>query len=335
MNQARPASRDNFEIAILCAIQPEVEAVRQLFDHDWEDDGQPYDKAPGDPNAYSTGLVGRHNVVLAHLPNIGKVAAAAVASNCRKSFPNVKLALIVGICGAVPSLPDGKTEIFLGDVVFSTGVIQYDLGRQFPTHFERKDTLEDSLGRPTTELRALLQKLRSLQDRKKLQSKLVGHLTELQKETEIQAEYPGCAKDRLFKPTYCHKIDWQTCEECKCDEDFILRCRIDQTVPQPAIHFGVIASGDKVMMSGKERDEHACRDTVVGFEMESAGVWDTFPCVVIKGASDYADSHKTKEWQRYASATAAACAKAFLEYWSPSASTGKSNFQPCYSMTGR
>jgi hypothetical protein len=52
--------------------------------------------------------------------------------------------------------------------------------------------------------------------------------------------------------------------------------------------------------------------------MEGAGVWDTFPCIVIKGACDYADSHKTKKWQRYASATAAACAKAFLEFWEPS-----------------
>jgi nucleoside phosphorylase len=46
--------------------------------------------------------------------------------------------------------------------------------------------------------------------------------------------------------------------------------------------------------------------------MEGAGVWDIFPCVVIKGACDYADSHKNKVWQRYAAATAAACMKAFL-----------------------
>ncbi|KEY74844.1 hypothetical protein S7711_09938 [Stachybotrys chartarum IBT 7711] len=52
--------------------------------------------------------------------------------------------------------------------------------------------------------------------------------------------------------------------------------------------------------------------------MESAGVWDTFPCIIIKGACNYADSHKTKKWQRYAAATAAACAKAFLEFWEPS-----------------
>ncbi|KAI1013599.1 hypothetical protein LB504_013194 [Fusarium proliferatum] len=52
--------------------------------------------------------------------------------------------------------------------------------------------------------------------------------------------------------------------------------------------------------------------------MEGAGVWDSFPCIVIKGACDYADSHKDKDWQRYAAATAAACAKAFLGFWVPS-----------------
>jgi hypothetical protein len=42
------------------------------------------------------------------------------------------------------------------------------------------------------------------------------------------------------------------------------------------------------------------------------------PWVVIKGACDYADSHKMKAWQHCAAATAAACMKAFLDSWVPS-----------------
>jgi nucleoside phosphorylase len=72
------------------------------------------------------------------------------------------------------------------------------------------------------------------------------------------------------------------------------------------------------MKSGEDRDAIARKASVIGFEMEGAGVWDVFPCVVIKGACDYADSHKNKVWQRYAAATAAACMKAFLNYWVPS-----------------
>jgi nucleoside phosphorylase len=39
---------------------------------------------------------------------------------------------------------------------------------------------------------------------------------------------------------------------------------------------------------------------------------DSFPCLVIRGICDYADSHKNKRWQPYAAATAAAYAKELL-----------------------
>jgi hypothetical protein len=47
-------------------------------------------------------------------------------------------------------------------------------------------------------------------------------------------------------------------------------------------------------------------------EMEAAGLMDEFPCLVIRGICDYADSHKNKRWQPYAAATAAAYAKELL-----------------------
>ena len=47
-------------------------------------------------------------------------------------------------------------------------------------------------------------------------------------------------------------------------------------------------------------------------EMEAAGLLDEFPCIVIRGICDYADTHKNKRWQPYAAATAAAYAKELL-----------------------
>jgi hypothetical protein len=41
---------------------------------------------------------------------------------------------------------------------------------------------------------------------------------------------------------------------------------------------------------------------------------NTFPCIVIRGICDYADSHKNDRWQKYAAATAAAFDKEFLGY---------------------
>jgi len=154
----QPKDRDGFEIAIICALRSEADAVEALFDEYWDEDGDRYGKAPGDTNVYTTGLIDCHNVVLAHMPGMGKGSAASVAARLQCSFRKIKLALVVGICGGVPIGTDGE-EILLGDVIISTGIVQYDFGRQLPDRFIRKDTLEDIPGRPNKEIRAFLSKL--------------------------------------------------------------------------------------------------------------------------------------------------------------------------------
>ena len=62
-----PPRRD-FEIAIICALPLEASVVGALFDRRYDD--KTYGKALGDPNAYSTGVIGHHNVVLVHMPNM-------------------------------------------------------------------------------------------------------------------------------------------------------------------------------------------------------------------------------------------------------------------------
>jgi nucleoside phosphorylase len=313
----RPATRNDFEIAIFCALTLEADAVEALFDCRWDKDGPPLDRAAGDRNAYSAGAIGLHNVILVHMPGMGKASAAAAAANCRVSFPNIRLAVVVGVCGVAPFEPDGS-EIVLGDVIISDGVIQYDLGRRFPERFMRKDTLLDSLGRPTAEIRSILAKLKGGQSRESLQSKLAGYMDILGENSKPETRYPGASRDRLFEATYRHISDGESCDICGCDGPLVSRSRLTQDSPRPIVHFGLIASGDTVMKSGEDRDTAVSQDEVIAFEMEAAGVWDAFPCVVIKGACDYADSHKTKVWQRYAAATAAACTKAFLDHWVPS-----------------
>ncbi|KAH7184065.1 nucleoside phosphorylase domain-containing protein, partial [Fusarium oxysporum] len=315
----RPKDRRGFEIAIICALPLEADAVEALFDHHWDDEDPPFDKELGDPNAYSTGVIGRHNVVLSYMPGMGIANAAAVASNCGKSFPDVKLALVVGVCGVAP-FKLNKDEIVLGDVIVSDGIVQYDFGRQLPDHLIRKDTLLDSLGRPNQEIRGVLAKLRSLRHHRQLSDKIVEYLEVLRQEPELRAEYPGVPKDRLFDASYRHTIDRKSCEQLGCNGELVSRSRLETAGvrPTPAVHFGLMASGNSVMKSGKDRDRIAAAEGVIAFEMEGAGVWDSFPCIVIKGACDYADSHKNKDWQRYAAATAAACAKAFLSFWVPS-----------------
>ncbi|PNP74267.1 hypothetical protein FNYG_12316 [Fusarium nygamai] len=311
-----PVSRADFPLAIIRALSLEADAIEALFDEHW--DCNVYSKAPGDPNSYSTGRIGHHNVVLAYMPEAGKANGAAVATNCRVSFPHVKLAIVVGICGVIPFAPgprDANHEIILGDVIVSQSVVQYDLGRQYPGSFEYKDTTDEALGRPNVEIRSLLSKLKGLRARRAFESDMRRFLALLQEDLELIAHYPEPGTDRLFEATYRHIDKDMPCDKCGCNGKLVPRERLRQEVPEPKVHFGRIASGDTVMKSGEDRDDIARMLGVIAFEMESAGVWDNLPCLVVKGACDYADSHKAKATQNYAAATAAACTKAILRHW--------------------
>ncbi|PGH18594.1 hypothetical protein AJ79_00373 [Helicocarpus griseus UAMH5409] len=346
---SKQKGREAFEIAIICALALEAEAVEALFDKCWSIGRDPFGRAPGDQNAYTLGIIGCHHVVLVHMPEMGKISAASVATDCRSSFPKINLALVVGICGGVPFRKDG-VEVLLGDVVISDSIIQYDYGRRFPDRFVKKDTLSANFGRPIRAIRTLLAKLQMKSNRKRLEDSLSGYLSALQRALGDETAHPGLPEDLLFKPTYRHKHQTRSsCEICAactgktdavCEESVNLSCeqlgcdkanlvprkRLGGTVidtqtddqPQlysPRIHFGPVASGDTVMKSGEDRDDITVKEDVIAFEMEGAGIWDNFPCLIIKGVCDYADSHKNKKWQRYAASTAAASAKAFLEYW--------------------
>src|ERR1700722_16706339 len=94
-DRSRPRDRREFEIAIICALPIESDAVEALFDEFWED--YTYGKAAGDPNTYTLGRIGHHNVVLAFMPGIGKGHSASVAASFRSSFVGVKQGLVVGM----------------------------------------------------------------------------------------------------------------------------------------------------------------------------------------------------------------------------------------------
>lgn len=339
----RPGGRKDFQIVIICALITEYDAVALLFDQFWDDDDEPYGRVPGDTNSYTTGRIGQHHVVLVLLPNMGKAAAAGSAANVRSSYPNLKLALIVGICGGVPRV--GTDEALLGDVIISRSVVQYDLGRQYPGEFVTKDEAGDSLGRPNKDIRSLIASLETELGRERLQQKTAKHLKELQdaamrKARKHSYQYPGASEDKLYAPTYSHRHqEHHACIICKEGTDRLcnaahqlscrqLGCKASQTVRRerlevkqlldseeaqlPKIHFGRMASGDTVIKSGEHRDRIAKKTQVIAFEMEGAGAWEEIPCIVVKGICDYADSHKDKSWQSFAAATAASTMKALL-----------------------
>ncbi|KAB8069241.1 nucleoside phosphorylase domain-containing protein [Aspergillus leporis] len=81
----------------------------------------------------------------------------------------------------------------------------------------------------------------------------------------------------------------------------------------PHAFYGTIASGNAVIKDASTRDQLIRTHSVLCFEMEVAKLMNSgFPCIVIRGISDYADSQVIDVWQEYAAASATRYAKDFL-----------------------
>ena len=304
--------------------------VERVLDKNWTAEGKSFGKAQSDHNTYTAGAIGRYNIILAYMPGAGGNSATGVASAIRSSFPSIEIVLVVGVCGVVPVHLDTKDEIVLGDTIISTGVVQYDYGRRYPGKFARKIGIEDSVGRAPLLVRTLIAKHKASHNYDRLLQRHIALLEELNK--AHSCAYPGTETDHLFESTYLHTHhDSVACADCIEGTDICTRsctslgCNLSHTiqrkrfqintesVPSPRIHFGCYGSANTVLKSGSDRDELAKEHHLIAFEMEGAGIWDTFPTIIVKSACDYADSHKNKQWQEYAAATAATAMKALLE----------------------
>ncbi|EGX44196.1 hypothetical protein AOL_s00210g68 [Orbilia oligospora ATCC 24927] len=273
----RPLKRSDFEIAIFCALRREFDAVALIFDEFWDEDDEPFGKAPRDQNTYTTGRIGRFNAVLVLLPGMGKVNAASTAANFRVSFPRVELALLVGICGGIPGYQDHSgrfKEILLGDVIISDDIVQYDFGRLLPNGFKRKDSRQDALGRPNIDIVGFIATLRTEIHLDRLQRQTAKHLAALQiKSRHGRFTDPGEMEDKLFQPSYRHKhrdggsINCNICIKCASDEDPVceealgtlctnLSCDETQLVPRQRLIF----NRENVAESRFTRNGHKSQD---------------------------------------------------------------------------
>lgn len=293
-------SHDDYTVGWVCALHIEMAAAKAMLDTVHE--ALPISRS--DINTYALGNIAMHNIVIACLPSghYGTNNAATVASNMRRSFPSIRIRLMVGIGGGVP----GKVDIRLGDVVVSDGVVQYDFGKTVGEGCFRRT---GPLTRPALELLTATTKLRA--DHALNPSRIPSILSAVLERYPqmIKFSHRGPLQDRLFNRTYDHIQSMDSCEHCDTSK---LVNRPARHNTDPVIHYGVIASGNQVMKHGKTRDQLAQELDVVCFEMEAAGLMDSFPCLVIRGICDYSDSHKNNQWQEYAAATAAAYAKELL-----------------------
>jgi nucleoside phosphorylase len=292
---------EDYTVGWVCALFVELAAAEELLDKEHETP----EHDSHDTNIYTCGRVGEHNVLIACLPEgqIGTNSAAAVAVQMKSTFTTIRFGLMVGIGGGVPS---EEADVRLGDVVVSTphgthgGVVQYDSGKTTMAGFERVG----SLNSPPGILLGAVAKVRA--NHMKRRSKLLEYLSKLVSLPGFEREAAG--PDILFKAEYSHE-GGTTCRACSRDHLVAREARRQEVV----VHYGTIASGNQVMKTAVERDRLSAEfGGVLCFEMEAAGLMNRFPCLVIRGICDYADSHKNKQWQMYAAGTAAAYAKEVL-----------------------
>ncbi|WXC58479.1 hypothetical protein SNK03_004378 [Fusarium graminearum] len=321
-------THNDYTVGWVCALPKEQTAALAMLD--CEHPALP--KQPTDKNAYTLGAVGEHNVVIACLPKgmYGTNSAATVAARMLNTFPSIKFGLLVGIGAGIPP------QVRLGDVVVSSpikrypGVVQWDFGESVKGgDFKRIGALNN----PPSELLAALTKVESKHDM--TGSKIPEYLDEMAiKFPKLKTKYikSNLLNDHLFSPpgvrddsigilAFLFPI-WKTIVRVftllSGWQIFASESTVDGDSPEQTremqVHYGLIASGNRLIKDSVLRDiiNHQMDGHVLCLEMEAAGLASDFPCLVIRGICDYADSGKNKDWQEHAAAVATAFAKELL-----------------------
>jgi nucleoside phosphorylase len=248
----------DYTVGWICAISTEYVAAQAFLDEKQE--GPEY-VSPNDNNDYTLGKVGKHNVVIAVLPDgeYGISSAAGVARDMLHSFPNVRIGLMVGIGGGAPS---SKHDIRLGDIVVSAprdgngGVFQYDFGKTIQGQSFRTTGI---LNQPPMVLRTAVNGL-------KAQYESEGHGIEeainstLKKKLRLQkkSKRRDPRSDRLYQSGVTHPPNNDASYAAVCGDDpsnLILRPERTEDEDNPAVYYSLIASANQLMKDALVRDK--------------------------------------------------------------------------------
>ncbi|HEX5403540.1 MAG TPA: hypothetical protein VFX16_14710 [Pseudonocardiaceae bacterium] len=289
---------DGPTIGLITAVPEEFVAMRALID-------EPVDRyVDDDPARYTVGTMpsagGRppHPVALATLGATATDAAANGCANLARSFPSIIVVVMVGIAAGVPAVIRPERHVRLGDIVVAEGVVDYDhirvltdgaeLRRGFPVPCAM-------LTRSTTILRS---------------DEMIGHRP-WEEWLDISSRpglhsygRPTDATDIVYDASG-HKLDHPR------------RDRTGHRKGYPKVHYGLVGSADRALSDVGVRDQLAAQHSVLALEMEGAGIGGSaflndLAWFMVRGVSDYGDSHRDSVWRRYASLTAAAYVRALL-----------------------
>ncbi|KFG77469.1 Pfs, NACHT and Ankyrin domain protein [Metarhizium anisopliae] len=293
----------DYLVGWICATWTEYVAAQAALDKEHE---QPEHLSPNDSNDYTLGIIAHYNVAIACSPysEYKTTSAATVATNMLQSFPNIRMGLLVGIGGGVPST---QRDIRLGDIVVGIprdgqgSVFQYDFDETVNTRAFRKTQFLSPL--PFS----LLKEVTSFRSEKEYKGYKIREVKDhiLQKSPTLQKIYnkPDLDADLLLDPEVSPILT---------TANFYNRSKLRRVQNTPTVHYGVIASAKQPITDAALRDALAAHRNVLCFETEAADFQNPFPYLVIRGICDYSDSHRDTKWQGYAIVAAAAYVKVLL-----------------------
>lgn len=332
------------QVLIICAKDLEVDAVLATLD-------KRYKKKTIVKHVYLfAGTFKDINVAIMPLLQKGMVSSTTDTSQVVSDLRPDAYIISAGICGGTGCDDDKKEPVHLGDVIISTDVARYFdrvQGRELV-----QSVVDQRLGghqRLQRQINILkmgddLSQLRLDADenlrevRNRISSGFFGlgsfqslsarppdgriHQDRLYKEEHphMHQEPGACTSCYQNKGLSCAQSSRLSCQETGCNDlpsAFLERGSPKERGPLP-VHFGIYGSEDVVMRSGQYTRTLLKGRGIMAIDMESRGIWHAAgshiprDVVIIRGVSDYADSHKNDAWQPYAAMASACTIKAFV-----------------------
>lgn len=281
-------------IGIITALAKEHAAVCAMLDNRREvvRAGRPYEigSMPARSGA-------PHTVVVGLLPTAGNNIAGIVSTILALDFPSVQDLIVVGIAGAAPNPRKPDQHVRLGDVVATgeRGIVQYD-------HVKRLEDEQQHRAPPRAPSFRLLMATRILESERR--QGLKPWLAEFNRTAGLAEVARPTSADRLRETPPA--TDWV--------EHPVDPGRVEG---EPRVFMGTIGSANIVLADAVYRDKIRDKFDLRAFEMEVSGLADASWVLgreyfAVRGTCDYCDGDKNDIWQGYASAIAAAYARALL-----------------------
>ncbi|KAJ5635928.1 uncharacterized protein N7484_009241 [Penicillium longicatenatum] len=281
-SSSRELTCNDYTVGWICALPKEQTAAIAMLDHTHPE----LIKPPSDPNAYTLGCIGEHKIVIACLPKGKQLLQRRWCGLFRLSSPvgygqgGSKRLLQADWCAeqSTNRTVDALTKLETKHEMHGTQINQY----------------LDVLGKRYPNLISKYTWSDSLKD--------PISITGLSDGARSRWQYMCVTFWEMILAVFMcvSGLAVLTASPSAEREAKATNIAVDQLRRNPRdmrVHYGLIASGDQVIKDAVARDSLN----------KSLG-----------GICDYADAQKTKDWQEYAAAVAAACAKELLEYVQPS-----------------